>query len=77
MLLSGGRATARTTARRWARGDRVRVIIDSCAEADALPGKVVRVRDDGYTIDLDRGGRCYVGSLLLRDPVVEPGQHAP
>lgn len=73
-IMSGGAVTSTMRARRWTRGDRVLVILEG--EREPLPGKVVRVRDDGYTVDLDRGGRCYVGSRALRD-VVAPGQRTP
>lgn len=68
-IMSGGLSTESARKRRWKKGDHVLVIIAQCSEAEALPGVVVRSRDDGYTVDLDRGGRCYVGSLFLREPL--------
>lgn len=53
-------------ARRYARGSRVHVN----GEINR-PGKIVRAKDDAYTIELDGGGRCYVSASQLSD--VSPG----
>lgn len=48
-------------ARRYARGDRVFVKGEI-----QKTGTVVRVRDDQYTVQLDKGGRCYVTADVLQ-----------
>ncbi len=61
ILLSDGRVTVGKTAHRFGRGDRVRVRtegIDAC-------GVVVRSRNESYTVELDRGGRCYATRTQL------------
>lgn len=67
-VMSGGRVTQSSPARKFARGDRVFVNGEI-----QQPGNVVRVRDSQYTVRLDSGLRCYVYASDMRDLDVNPG----
>lgn len=62
VIMSDGRVLPSKCVKRFARGDRVFVNGEI-----QRPGTVVRVRDSQYTVQLDKGGRCYVLAEDMRD----------